>query len=414
MPKITKTGVDHLGLGDRPLWDSEIRGFGVRPPRASGGAKVYVLKKGNRWLTIGPHGSPWTVETARKRALHLLGEIVAGRDPGAERKTERIAGAMTQLCELYLREGVTTLKPSTVRNHESRIRCHIKPLLGTRRVRDIGRGDIERFQQAVADGRTAHDLRTGPRGRSIVTGGKGAARLTMMLLSAIFSFAISRGLRQDNPCVGVARFKPGRFERFLSAVELVRLGQALSAALEAGANPTAIAAIRLLAITGMRRGEALRLRWNEVDHERGCLRLPDSKTGYRIIPLGGAALALLACVERRGDYVFPSEVNHTQPIADISGIWQRVRKSADLGDMRLHDLRHSFASNIANSGGSLPLIGALLGHRNVSTTQRYAHLADDPVRAVADRAAGSIAAALSGAAPTEVVQLAQPERRQRP
>ena len=413
MPKITKTVVDRLQPGDRILWDSEIKGFGVRPPRQEGWGKVFVLKKGHRWLTIGRHGSPWTVETARKEALRLLGEIVAGRDPSAAKKAERVAGTMNELCELYLREGVTTLKPSTVRSHQSRIICHIKPLIGARPVRDITRGDIERFQAAVAEGRTARDRKTG---RSIVTGGKGAARLTMMLVSAIFSFAKPRGLRSDNPCAGVARFKPGRSERFLSPAEQAQLGLALTRALEEGASPAAIAAIRFLALTGMRRGEAFGLRWTEVDFERACLRLPDSKTDYKVVPLGAAALELLAELNRTKTslvHVFPSMVRPGRPVCDINHVWYRVRRAAGLADVRLHDLRHSFASNIVNAGGSLPMIGALLGHKNVATTARYAHLAADPVKLVADRAAGSIAAALAGQPGAEVVRLAVSGSRQK-
>ena len=410
MPRITKTLVDKLEPGGNTVWDAELKGFGIRPPRAAGGAKVFVLKKGSHWLTIGRYSSPWTAETARKEALRLLGELVAGRDPAAEKKAERLAGTVAELCALYLREGTATLKPGTVRNHHSRIRAHVIPLLGARRVRDVGRGDIERFQAAIAEGRTARDRRTGPRGRSIVRGGKGAARLTVMMLSAIFSFAIARGLRRDNPCRGVPRFKPGNKERFLSAAEQVRLGEALSAALAEGANPTPIAAIRLLALSGMRRGEVLSLKWSEVDFERRCLRLADSKTGAKVVQLGAAALELLAgLAEAKASlvYVFPSGTARGQPISDINHVWQRVRRAARLEDVRLHDLRHSFASDLVNSGASLAMIGKLLGHRNVATTARYSHLSDDPLRAVADRAAGSIAAALAGRPAAEVLPLAR-------
>lgn len=416
MPKITKTAVDRLQPGDHILWDSEIKGFGVRPPRQIGWGKVFVLKKGNHWHTIGRFASPWTVEMARKEALRLLGEIIAGRDPAVDKKAARIAGTVSELCELYLREGVTTLKPSTVRNHKSRINAHIKPLIGARRVHDISRGDVERLQQAVAEGRTARNRKTGLRGRSIVTGGRGAARLTMMLLSAVFSFAVSRGLRRDNPCVGVARFKPGRSERFLSAAEQMQLGLALTRVLENGANPTAIAAIRFLTLTGMRKSEALGLHWSEIDFERASIRLPDSKTDYKVVPLGAAALRFLVELNETKlslTNVFPSAVQPERPVSDISRVWQRVRQAAELADVRLHDLRHSFASNIVNAGGSLPMIGVILGHKNVSTTARYAHLAADPVKLVADRAAGSIAAALSGKPGAQLVELSQLRRGQK-
>jgi integrase len=157
-------------------------------------------------------------------------------------------------------EGVATKKVSTVRNDRSRIKRHIKPQLGHRKIRDATRADVERFQRDVAAGRTAGDRKTGYRGRSIVTGGQGAARLSMILLSAIFNFAIRRGLRADNPCAGVRRYKPGKAERYLTVAEQVRLGEALAAAERSGTNPNALAVIRVLALTGARAGEILSLR----------------------------------------------------------------------------------------------------------------------------------------------------------
>jgi integrase len=218
----------------------------------------------------------------------------------------------------------------------------------------------------------------------------------MILLSAIFSFAIGRGLRPDNPCAGVPRYRPGKSERYLSAAEQVSLGGALAAAELAGTNPNAIAIMRVLALTGARVGEIISLKWSEVDFEHTCLRLVDSKTGPKVIPLGAAALQVISAQERwQGtDYVFPGM--RGGPLGGIGKIWRNVRTAAGLPDVRLHDLRHSFASNIVNAGGSLPVIGALLGHRSAATTARYSHLADDPLRAVADRAAGSIAAAMAG------------------
>jgi integrase len=411
MSKVTKRSVDAL-VAEAAIWDDELPGFGARCRKS--GATYYFLKyrigARQRWHTIGRHGAPWTPEEARREALRLLGEVVRGNDPGATRAADRKAATMAELCDLYLEEGVTTKKPSTIRNDRSRIERHIKPLLGHRKIREVTRADVERFQRDVAAGRTAGDHKTGYRGRSIVTGGIGAARLSMILLSAIFSFATQRELRPDNPCVGVRRYKPGKSERFLTSAEQVRLGEALAAAECAGMNPKAIAVIRVLALTGARVGEILSLRWPEVDFERTCLRLSDSKTGAKVIPLGAAAMQVIAAQERREgiEYVFPGA--HGGPLGGIGKLWRKMRNAAGLADVRLHDLRHSFASNIVNAGGSLPVIGALLGHRSTQTTARYAHLADDPLRAVADRAAGSIAAALAGS-DAEVVPLRrQPQR----
>jgi integrase len=406
MPKITKRSVDGL-VANAVIWDDELPGFGAR--RQRGEAKYYFLKyrvgARQRWVTIGRHGAPWTPEAARKEALRLLGEIARGNDPAAARAADRKAATIAELCDLYLAEGVATKKPSTVRNDRSRIERHVKPLLGHRKIRDVTRADVERFQRDVATGRTATDRKTGYRGRSIVTGGTGAARLSMILLSAISLFAVRRGLRAENPCVGVRRYMPGKSERFLSAAEQMRLGEALAAAERAGANPNAMAVIRMLALTGARAGEILSLSWPEVDFEHACLRLADSKTGAKVIPLGAAAMQVIASQERRAgaDCVFPGA--HGGPLGSIGKVWRQVRAAAGLADVRLHDLRHSFASNIVNAGGSLPMIGALLGHRSTQTTARYAHLADDPLRAIANRAAGSIAAALAGGSGGEVVAL---------
>jgi integrase len=399
MPKVTKRSVDAL-VANWAIWDDELPGFGAR--RRQSGATYYFLKyragTRQRWHTIGRHGAPWTPEEARKEALRLLGDVVRGIDPGAARAADRQAATIEELCDLYLAEGVATKKPSTIRNDRSRIERHIKPLLGHRKIRELTRADVERFQRDVATGRTARDRKTGYRGRSIVTGGTGAARLSMILLSAISSFAVRRGLRSDNPCAGVRRYKPGKSERFLSAAEQVSLGEALAAAERAGTNANAIAVIRVLALTGARAGEILSLKWSEVDFERTCLRLSDSKTGAKVIPLGAAAMQVIAAQERREgtDYVFPG--SHGGPLGSVGKVWRRVRAAAGLASVRLHDLRHSFASNIVNAGGSLPVIGALLGHRSTQTTARYAHLADDPLWAVADRAAGSIATAMKGGA----------------
>jgi integrase len=398
MPKITKRSVDALVAGAL-IWDDELPGFGAR--RRESGATYYFLKyrvgARQRWYTIGRHGAPWTPEGARKEALRLLGEVVRGSDPGAARAADRKAGTIEELCELYLAEGVATKGPSTVRNDRSRIERHIKPLLGHQKIREVTRGDVERFQRDVALGRTAADRKTGYRGRSIVTGGTGAARLSMILLSAIFSFAIQRGLRADNPCAGVRRYQPGKSERFLSPTEQMSLGKALAAAERAGTNPNAIAVIRVLALTGARAGEVLSLRWQEVDFERTCLRLSDSKTGAKVIPLGAAAMQVIAAQERREgtDYVFPGA--HGGPLGSIG----KVASSAGRGGARRSAAARSqtfFSSNIVNGGGSLRVIGALLGHRSTQRRAHYAHLADDPLRDLANRAASRIATAMKGSA----------------
>ncbi|MGH6661162.1 MAG: tyrosine-type recombinase/integrase, partial [Rhodospirillales bacterium] len=278
-----------------------------------------------------------------------------------------------------------------------RIERHIKPLLGRLRVKDVTRADVERFMQQVAAGKTAADVRTRPRGRARVTGGKGTAARTVGLLGGIFTFAFAEGARVDNPVRGVKRYKDGKGERDLLAEELARLGQALSEAEANDENAFAIAGIRLLALTGCRKSEIVTLQWAHVDFERGQLRLPDTKTGDRIIPLGAPALEVLASLPRLegNPYVLPGD-KPGRHIMGLPKVWERIRKRAGLADVRLHDLRHNFASVGAGAGMSLPILGKLLGHRDPKTTARYAHIAPDPAKAAADRISGDISAKMKG------------------
>jgi integrase len=234
-------------------------------------------------------------------------------------------------------------------------------------------------------------------------GGRGTATRTLGLLGSIFSLAVREGLRADNPVWGVERFKDNRSQRFLSSEELKALAAALNAAQAEGVSKSALTVIRLLTLTGARKSEIEGLRWAEVDFARACLRLDDSKTGARIIPLGAAALQCLQELPKAkgSPYVFPGEAAATDDDAPrhyvgTPKVWLRIRAAAGLTDVRLHDLRHTFASFGAAGGLSLPIIGQLLGHRDVKTTAQYAHLADDPLRAGVERIAGAISGAMGG------------------
>ncbi len=408
--KITKRAVDAASPGKRDtfLWDTEVMGFGLKVTPV--GNRLYVLQYriGGRLrrYTIGKHGSPWTPEEARDEAIRLRGLIAAGTDPAEEKAKARGELNVAALCDLYLSEGCTTKKPSTVATDTIRIERHIKPLLGRRSAKSITRADVERFMQDVAAGKTATNVKTGFRGRAIVTGGKGAARECVVLLGSIFTFAVNRGLRDDNPAWRIKKYQAQTMERFLSPAELAQLGDALSTARHEGENQFAVAAIRLLVLTGARKSEILTLKWEYVDMERGCLRLPDSKTGAKVIPLGAAALEALSEIPRieGNPHVFPGlEGRH---FVGLQKTWERLRKRAGLEDVRLHDLRHSFASVAVAGGDSLYLVGKVLGHQQARTTERYAHLADDPLKAVADKTAGRIAAAMkNGNGGAEVVEL---------
>ncbi len=395
--KITKRVVDSLKLG-ATVWDGEVRGFGVRRQRRD---RVYVLKyrfQGRqRWLSIGKHGSPWTTEEARKEAKRLLGKVADGKDPADARDEVKNDLTVSKLCDLYVAEGSTTKRPSTIATDRGRIERHIRPLLGKKRCRNITRADVERMMQDIANGKTAADIKTGPHGRAIVKGGRGTATKAVTLLGAIFTFAVNRGLRTENPVHGVQTFKSKKYERFLSPAELGRLGEELSAAEGEGVNPSAVNAIRLLVMTGCRKGEILPLRWQDVDFERSCFRLPESKTGAKVVPVGAAVLKLLEGLPKieGNEFVLPGDKEGAHFVG-LPKVWREIRERAGLSGVRLHDLRHSFASVGAAGGDSLFMIGKLLGHRQSSTTARYAHLADDPLKAAADRISGTIAAAMKG------------------
>ncbi len=405
--RITKRSVDALKPGDRDklLWDTDTPGFGLKVTPA--GTRTFLVqyrvggRKGRtRRVTIGRHGRPWTdtktsetksltPEVARKEAKRLLGLVTAGEDPAEDRTRARQAITVAELCDLYLSEGVTTKKASTVAMDRTRVELHVKPLLGRRRARDIAQGDVERFMNAVAK-------------RS----GKGAASRTVGMLGGIFSFAVRKRLCAKNPVRGVERFADRKVERFLSLTELARLGETLSAAEREGVNPYAVAAIRMLMFTGCRKAEILTLRWDDIDWEHNGLRLPDSKTGAKTVALGAPAIELLHGLPRveGNPYVFPGTKDHAH-LVGLQKNWHRLRNRAELPDVRLHDLRHTFASVGAAGGDSLLIIGKLLGHRNAASTQRYAHLGDDPLRSAANRISQQIAAAMSGQQDAEVVEL---------
>ncbi|MBF0444498.1 MAG: tyrosine-type recombinase/integrase [Magnetococcales bacterium] len=398
----------HGKIIDTYYFDSDLIGFGIKvtPP----GRKIYFVQyrihNRKRRLSIGTHGSPWTPDTARTEASRLLGIVSHGGDPAEDKQEAKKVLTVADLCELYLEEGALHKKESTLYVDRRRIQRHIVPVLGKKLADRITRADIERFLIAVADGKTATDVKTGFRGRAIVKGGQGTANRAFALLRAILSFAVGRGIRSDNPAFGIKKFKEGRKDRFLSQQELARLGATLKEVEQEGVNPIGIAAIRLIIFSGCRKSEILTLEWKHVDFENMCLRLPDSKTGFKVVPLGAPAMELLSTLPRIQDspYAFPGE-KPGHHIVGVPKIFNKVRERAKLENVSLHTLRHAFASVGVGGGASLLVVGAILGHSSEAMTARYGHLAADPVKQAAERISNDIAAAMNGKTKENVVPM---------
>lgn len=398
--KLNKRFLDGLTAKDKQIlvWDADVSGFGIRC--RPNGRKCFVLKyrfeNRQRWITIGILGSPWTVESARATARKLLGEIVSGSDPAARRDFLRNAETMAELCHVYLENhGKRHKKERSWRSDESNIRNHVIPLLGHIKVHAINRSDIERFKFAVADGKTSVNRRAGKRVRLRVTGGTGAANRCLALLSKMFNLAEDWGLRlqHTNPVRGVKKFREKKIERYLSNEEFARLGEVLACAADQGlADLASVNAIKLLLFSGCRLSEVLTLKWDHVDFQRRCLHLPDSKTGAKTVYMPEIAMNLLSKMPRNllSDHVFPGTGKEGH-IVNLRKPWHRIRTAAELDDVRLHDLRHSYASVAAGEGMSLHIIGKLLGHTQAVTTQRYAHLAANPMNEAADKVGAKLA-----------------------
>jgi integrase len=392
--RITKRSVDAAVPGEREyvIWDSEISGFGLRVYPT--GRKAYCLKyrvgggRGGtvRKPTIGTHGTI-TTDQARAIAKDWFAEIRRGGDPSSARMASRDAPLMADLFERYLEDHARAhKKASSVKDDEGLIRCLLLPTFRHRKVAKVTRADVDGFHKGLK-------------------GTPYRANRALALLSKSFNLAEVWDWRTDgtNPCRHVRKYREEKRERFLSQQELALLGSALAAAERgevtsvrgAPVSPYAVAAIRLLIFTGARRGEILGLRWEHVNFEAGRLELPDSKTGAKFIYLPPAALQLLQKLPRvEGN---PHVIVGGKPGAALVNLrepWVAIRQAADLGDLRIHDLRHSFASVGATGGMSLPIIGALLGHKETATTARYAHLSDDPLRSAANSIGSKIADAL--------------------
>ena len=393
--RITKRTVDAAlpNSNDSYIWDPELPGFGLKVTPS--GRKVYLVqyrlggRRGRtRRVTIGQHGE-LTPAAARIEAKRLLGQVAVGHDPASDRdkaKADKTVGAL--LDQFFTEHVKSKRKPSTAREYQRIAKLYILPRLGRRLAGEIARQDIAKLHHELA-------------------GKPYQANRTLALLSKFFNWAEKHGFRPDgsNPCRHVEKYPEARRERFLSQLELARFGETLRLAeCEKSLTPWAIAAIRLLAFTGARLSEILTLCWEYVSEEHGCLFLPDSKTGRKTVHLNAPALHVLSGVPRLegNPYVICGE-RPGKHLVNLEKPWRRIRRAANLDDVRLHDLRHSFASVAASGGQSLVLISKMLGHSQPATTARYAHLADDPVKAASEAVGRNIAAAMAAGDSGEVV-----------
>jgi integrase len=341
----------------------------------------YRAGRRSRRVALGPHGV-LTTEQARGMAIQMLAEVRAGADPALDRKQRRDAVTVAELADRFDKEHIAVrVKESTAKEYRRNLRRFILPALGRLRVADVTRADVARFH---------HDLRHIPY----------QANRNLEVVSKMFNLAEMWGLRPDgsNPRRHLKKYPEEKRERFLSAAELRQLGKVLDEMdAERVELPSAITAVRLLLLTGCRLNEIMKLRWADVELGHAMLRLPDSKSGAKTVQLGQAAVDVLASIKRSP--FNPHVITGTQPgkpLSDLQPFWRRVRARAGLKDVRIHDLRHTFASVAVASGQGLPMIGKLLGHSQVQTTARYAHLSGDPVAAAANDVAGALAAGLSG------------------
>jgi integrase len=379
--------------GNRIVYDAEVRGFGARI--TAGGSRSFILNYRingrERRHTIGQFPT-WSVRSAREEAAKLKRDIDRGHDPLAEREKARTAPTVAELAERYLAEHAERKKkPRSFEEDRRNLRLHVAPKIGSLPVSAVTQDDIARLH---------HGMSASPVG----------ANRVLALLSKMFGLAETWGLRPQNtnPCRGIDRFPERSRERLVTAEELARLGDALSAYRGHWAGP---AAIRLLALTGARKSEVLTLRWSFIDFNRGVADLPDSKSGSKTITLGAPALAVLAELPRveGNPYVLPAArprriggnssgipVAATGHFVQLQTVWESVCRAAGLSDLRMHDLRHGFASVGAMGGDSLFIIGKLLGHADSKTSERYAHFSPDPLRDAADRISRKVAAALDG------------------
>lgn len=372
--------------GNKITYDDAVKGFGCRVTAAGGRGFILNYRRKadgrERRFTIGSFPD-WSTAAAREEAKRLKREVDGGADPVGAHQESRSAATIADLADRFLREYAPRKRPSTQRDYRQQMTVDIVPALGRMKVATVSYADVDTLHRQIGARAPVH------------------ANRVLALLSRMFSLAIRWGLRSDNPAKGVERNQEHKRHRYLTGAELTRLTTALDQLRDQGAAN----AVRLLLLTGARRGEVLAARWEDFDLDAGVWTKPGATTKQRTthrVPLSAAASQLLGEMKAQAgdsEWLFPARF--TPHRLDIDDAWAILRKAAGISDVRLHDVRHTFASVLASSGLSLPIIGQLLGHTTAQTTHRYAHLFDDPLRAATERAA----AVITGKPAAEVVPI---------
>lgn len=407
MPALTKRLVDAAkpAQADFFIWCSSTPGFGVRVYPS--GKRVFVCQvrvgRATRRIKIGIFGA-YTVDQARQRAQEIIRAAAEGRDPQREKADGRNAITVAEMCDTYLEAAKANLvmtrfgrpkRTSTLKIDQGRIARHIKPLIGNLRARDVTKGDVQRMVDAITQGKTAGVFAGRTRGKAVVTGGSVAATRAVGLLGGIFSWAEKRSLVSGfNPAHGIETARGRSKDRVLSPEELSELGKALE--MHSTTLPGPTLALRLIALTGLRREEVCGLRWSEIDMVGSCLRLENTKTGRSDRPLGVAARQVLKAVIKVSDkWVFPNVGDEGS--ADFKKPIAAIFDAAGLIDARSRDLRRTFGSIAADEGYSDSTIGDILGHaRRGVTARHYIRRLDSALIAAADRVSSRVSHALSG------------------
>ena len=351
-------------------WDAQVTGLGVRVTAA--GHRSFVLDyrtRGGRRrrYTIGAFPD-WSVVGAREEARKLKRQIDTGGDPLAEIETERGAPTVADLIERFLEEHVSRKRPRTQYDYRNMIECHVRPALSRMKVAEVTFSDVDALHRKITkNGQTTQ------------------ANRVITMVAKMFALAIRWQMRADNPAKGIERNVEHKRKRYLTEAEQIRLREAF----EAHPDQQAVNIFRLCLLTGCRSGEAMAMRWDDVELARGIWTKTGATTKQKtthIVPLSAPVKQLLARLrqETNSPWVFPADSKPGHRVT-VQKSWLAICKSARITGLRIHDLRHSFASLAVNQGASLPLIGALLGHASPTTTARYAHLFDDPQREAVER-----------------------------